>query len=182
MIDTVYISFCQDIQRNPVDRLVTTCNFAISSYKPRDIHILFASGGGHIGLGLSLFAFLKSLPVNIITHAAANVDSCAVNVFLAGRERYLTKTASFMIHPSTKSFKKDVSLSINELRLELITLKQDQDKIISHLSEHSNLSREDAEKYVTLGVSLNSSQALDAGIAHEIKEFEMKKDCPFIQV
>ena len=182
MTDTVYIGFCQNIQKKPVDSIVSNCNFALKTYSPKNLYILFASGGGHIGMAFSLSSFLQALPVNVITHGVANIDSAGVNVFLAGSERYATSNTTFMLHPSTTSFKKDVSLTINQLRLELSTLQNDQAMVIKNLYENTSLKPQDAEKFITVGQSFNSAQAKQLNIVSEVKDFTMEKNAPFLQI
>ena len=182
MGDTVYIGFCQDIQKKSVDTLISNCNFALKTYSPNNLYILFASGGGHIGLAFSLFSFLRSLPVNVITHGVANIDSCGVNVFLAGNERYATSNTTFLLHPSTKRFSKDVSLTINQLHLELATLQNDQTLVIKNISDNTGLSTADAEEFINLGKIFSSTQAKHFGIISEVKDFSMERNAPFLQI
>ena len=182
MTKTVYIGFCQDIQKKAVDSLISNCNFALKTYSPQNIYILFASSGGHIGLAFSLFSFLRSLPVNVITHGVANIDSCGVNVFLAGNERYATSNTTFMLHPSTKRFTNEVSLTINQLHLELVTLQNDQAMVVKNIAENTKISATDAEKFINLGASFKPEQAKQAGIVSEEKDFTMEKNAPFLQI
>ena len=182
MSDTVYISFCQDIQKKPVDSLISNCNFALKTYSPKNIHILFASGGGHIGLAFSLFSFLRSLPVNIITHGVANIDSCGVNVFLAGQERYATSNATFMLHQATKKYTQDVSLTVSQMHLDLAMLINDQKSVIKNIADNTLLSEEDAGNIINTGRSITSNQAKDMGIISEIKDFKLETNAPFLQI
>jgi len=60
--------------------------------------IIFASEGGSTDQGISLYNFLRSLPVPIHMHAVGHVGSMAIPVFLAGHSRTCTPYSRFFFH------------------------------------------------------------------------------------
>lgn len=60
--------------------------------------VIFASGGGSTDQGLSLYNFLRSLPIPVHMHAVGHVGSMAVPVFLAGHRRTCTPHSRFFFH------------------------------------------------------------------------------------
>lgn len=60
--------------------------------------IIFASEGGSTDQGISLYNFLRSLPIPIHMHAVGHVGSMAIPVFLAGHKRTCTPYSRFFFH------------------------------------------------------------------------------------
>jgi ATP-dependent protease ClpP protease subunit len=60
--------------------------------------LLFASDGGNTDQALSLYNWLRSLPVEIQIHATGHVGSSAFPVFLAGSYRTCSALSRFFIH------------------------------------------------------------------------------------
>ena len=63
-------------------------------------HVLVQSNGGYVSDGLCLYNFLSNAPVTFVMYNAGAVASIAVILFLAGRRRYASETARFMVHKS----------------------------------------------------------------------------------
>jgi ATP-dependent Clp protease protease subunit len=63
-------------------------------------HILVQSNGGYVSDGLCLYNFLANSPVEFVMYNGGAVASIAVIVFLAGKRRYASDTARFMVHKS----------------------------------------------------------------------------------
>jgi ATP-dependent Clp protease protease subunit len=63
-------------------------------------HVLLQSNGGYVSDGLCLYNYLSNAPVKFVMYNAGAVASIAVILFLAGRARYASETARFMVHKS----------------------------------------------------------------------------------
>ena len=64
----------------------------------KEITILFSSEGGSTDDGISLYTFLKALPVELTMHAIGLVKSIAIPLFLAAPNRYASQNARFYFH------------------------------------------------------------------------------------
>ena len=53
-----------------------------------EIRLFMTTPGGDVATGFTLFHYLRSLPVKIVTHNVGSVNSIGNVVFLAGEERY----------------------------------------------------------------------------------------------
>src|SRR5580704_2643319 len=60
--------------------------------------VMFSSSGGNCAQGLSLYNFIRSLPVQIRMHASGVVESMAVPVFVAGHIRTSSPLSRFFFH------------------------------------------------------------------------------------
>ena len=63
-------------------------------------HILLQSNGGYVSDGLCLYNFLANAPIRFVMYNGGAVASIAVILFLAGKRRYASETARFMVHKS----------------------------------------------------------------------------------
>jgi hypothetical protein len=80
-----YIAFFADVQTVQAGKLRDALTKA--SNAGEDIYLIISSGGGNVFEGLSLGAFMKTLPVKITTHNVGQVDSIANLIFSAGSKR-----------------------------------------------------------------------------------------------
>lgn len=60
--------------------------------------VLFASEGGNTDQSLSLYNFIRSLPVPIHIHAVGHVGSASIPVFVSGHKRTCTPHSRFFFH------------------------------------------------------------------------------------
>jgi ATP-dependent Clp protease protease subunit len=93
----VVIYFCAPIVHPATTKLRTTLCNAINLQVP-SITIFMSSGGGMVEEGMSLYGFIRSLPVGITIHNIGQIDSIALAVYLAGARRLANSDATFLIH------------------------------------------------------------------------------------
>ena len=55
-----------------------------------------SSAGGMVEEGISLYGFIRSLPVEITIHNIGNIDSIALAVYLAASKRLVNPDATFL--------------------------------------------------------------------------------------
>ena len=60
-------------------------------------YILFSSPGGNVSNGITIYNFLRALPVRMIIHNIGIVDSIANVIFLGIDERYAVPHSSFLL-------------------------------------------------------------------------------------
>ena len=181
MHEKVYISFADSIKKKQVEEFIGTCNKAIQDHSPKSLHILFSSPGGNINLAFILLSFLKAIPVKIIMHGSGRIDSCGLNVFFAGDERYAAKGTTVLIHGATRSFGKDVTLSMEQLHSELISLQEDQKKITDNILDNTEFSIDEIKQTLLFGLTFDCNKAKEKGKISEVKEFIVDIGAPFLQ-
>jgi ATP-dependent Clp protease, protease subunit len=64
-----------------------------------ELHIHISSDGGKNDQGFTAYHFIRSLPVPVTMHCIGNVESIAVLMFLAGRDRMIVPHGKIKIHP-----------------------------------------------------------------------------------
>lgn len=97
-----YYTLAGDVNSDMVQRVFSAVA-EMSANRISRAHLLIQSHGGFISDGLCLYNFLSNLPIRFVTYNAGAVASIAVTVFLAGRQRYASSTARFMVHKSHAS-------------------------------------------------------------------------------
>lgn len=182
MSEKIYISFVDSINKKQFDNFLKICSEAIQKYSPKELHIMFSSNGGNINLALILYSYLRSLPIKVVMHGSGNIDSCGINVFLAGKERFATKGTTFLLHGATRHFGKDDSFTVEKLYSEFISLQNDQEKVIANILDNTHYSAEELKNNIMLGLTLDAEQAKVKGIISEVKEFLIEQGSPILQV
>jgi len=69
-----------------------------------EFYFMFASEGGDVSSGISLYNFLRGINVPIIMHNFATVDSIAAMVFMAADTRYTVPSGRFVLHSFSRNF------------------------------------------------------------------------------
>lgn len=84
----IYVNYCDWINEAKVKAIMAALADLINREKPDTIYSLFSSPGGQVESGVTLYNFLRALPVEIIMHNTGSIDSAANIVFLAADTRY----------------------------------------------------------------------------------------------
>jgi ATP-dependent protease ClpP protease subunit len=94
----LYLTLVSEVQDTTVQPIINGITAAING-GCTELHLLMTSNGGSVVHGLALYNILRMLPVPVITHNVANIDSIANVVFLAADERHASENATFFFHP-----------------------------------------------------------------------------------
>ena len=111
MAQVTYISYYDAISEPKARALMQACTQAIDQTKPSRLYFLFSSSGGSVDAGITLYNFLRALPIPVIMHNVGSIESIANVVFLAADERYATPHATFLLHGITWNFAQGTQLS-----------------------------------------------------------------------
>ncbi|WP_438279694.1 ATP-dependent Clp protease proteolytic subunit [Pseudomonas alabamensis] len=65
--------------------------------------VILNSGGGNTFAGLGAFHLLRSLPIEVNTHAHGVCASIAASIYLAGKRRTVAPASAFVLHATTFS-------------------------------------------------------------------------------
>ena len=109
---TQYIVFTADVQAVQAGKLRVAITEAVNNAFD-EIYLLISSGGGNVFEGLGLAAFIKTLPIPVITHNISQIDSVAGVIFAAGTKRLANTNSSFLFHGVTNY----INQTLNETQL-----------------------------------------------------------------
>ena len=136
-------------------------------------HILIQSNGGYVSDGICLYNFLSKLPIEIVTYNTGAVASIAVTLFLAGKHRYASDTARFMVHKSHAT----ASPGSRPDALSIIVegLRADDMRTERILRQHVELKEAQWQVHAYSDLHLTADQALEVGLVEAVRDFEIPK-------
>jgi ATP-dependent protease ClpP protease subunit len=163
-----YIVFIADVQITQAARLRTA--LADASNAGRDIYLIISSGGGNVFEGMSIAAFMRTLPVTITTHNIGQTDSIANVIFAAGARRISNVAASFMFHGVAMHFEKQDFIE-SQLREQYEQIKRLRESIAIAFAGYTGIALPDIEALmISGGTILSAQEALNRAIIHEIRD------------
>ena len=169
-----YILFLDAINDKSIQQLF----YIIANDIPREtetVYIAMCTEGGSVSHGIAAYNLLKALPYEIIIHNISNMDSIGNLVLMAGKKRYATSQAVFLIHHVSTTFKPSDKVSSSDLQEKLSSVKEDEERINSILKAHTHLKEKDIKELYKVGQSKDAGYALEKNIIHEIKEMVFPK-------
>jgi ATP-dependent Clp protease protease subunit len=175
-----YIYYYDVIDPGRVKNIMAIVNGIITQENPDTLYFLFSSDGGAISSGVTLYNFLKSLPVKVITHNIGAINSIANVVFLAGQERYASPHTTFLFHGAASHLSGGFSLpQINEIQ---DSLQKDQNTIAGIICDNTKIEEEEITKLFAQGETKDVQFALQKGIINKIKAAEVPQQARFISI
>lgn len=177
---TVYINFFDVINDVKVKVIMATVSEIINRQKPDVIYCLFASSGGQVDAGITLYNFLRSLPIEIIMHNTGTIDSIANVIFLSADTRYASTHSSFLFHGVKQNFQANTSMNRNQVNEVLSALDAVETKIQGIITERTGLTSKELKRLFTQGESKDPDFALSKGIISEIKNPAISKGAQII--
>lgn len=136
----------------------------------KEIILLISTPGGTVFHGLSVYNYLKGLPIEkLTTHNFGSVDSIGVVIYCAGKKRYSSPQARFLIHGVSANFEHKVRLEEPQLEERLKSLRIDIENIAKVISANIGKKTEEVTKAMLDRTTLNPEQAKEWGLVHEIR-------------
>jgi len=165
-----YVIFDGGIESVAVKSLMAAVGNLVSKGADR-VHLVVASGGGSTRLALEAYAFLRALPVRIVTWNIADVQSSATILFLAGEERIAGPAARFMLHPLTWDMKSQFNdREMTEARAQL---GFDVARFVDIYKERTSLSAAQIDQLEHGTLFLDANEALQAGLVQRVEPFRI---------
>lgn len=133
------------------------------------LHLLISSPGGNVFHGLSLYNYLKGIPIDVTTHNFGTVDSIGVIMFCAGKERLSVPHARFLIHGVSAQFPQGTALEELQLEERLKALKSDVSNIAGVISQTTGKSDEDIRQAMHDRTTLSATQAKEWNLVTKVE-------------
>ena len=167
--EELYATIAGDIDDQLVQRVFVNMATAING-GVKIANIIIQSNGGFVGSGISLYNYLKGVPITINTYNTGSISSIAVPVFLAGETRKACTTATFMIHKTHMS--PGAGTTGAQLHAIANSLLLDDSRSESILREHLSLPENKwAEHASGAPLTVSASEAKEWGFIDEIEDF-----------
>jgi len=164
----LYIRFMAPVMPQSTTQLLQVVDKALAD-KVEKLHLLLSSPGGSVFHGLSLYNFLRGLPIEVWTYNFGSVDSIGVVIFSSGRRRFSVPHARFLIHGVRFNIQGNASFDDKQLEENLKSLKIDQENIARVIADTTGKPLHTIEADMTNRTTLNPTQAKDYGLVHEIQ-------------
>jgi ATP-dependent Clp protease protease subunit len=164
----VYATLAGTVNADMTRRVFSGGSVAINS-GVKTLHLLIQSTGGFVGDGIGIYNYLRSLPIELVTYNGGSVSSIAVLVYLAGKIRKVSKTATFMIHKSTFTFGTPTTAERLKLATDGLLVEDSRSEAI--LREHVNLPPEKWEIHERGELTLSAEESVKFGLAHAVADF-----------
>lgn len=165
----IYATLVGRVDDALVKRLFEQVSSAVTNGVQR-LHLMVQSSGGIIGDGIAIHNYLKNIPMEIITYNAGMVQSIAVPVFLSGKYRRASKTATFMIHKAT--FSGSMPATAVDLNSTTQSLVIDDARIEGILKQYLHMPEEKWNVHRYSDLFITADEALQFGMIDEIADFK----------
>ena len=178
--DEIYISFSSMVIPHTAQVLMGALTNAVNNGCTQ-IHLLLSTPGGTVAEGITLYNFIRALPVPVTTYNIGRVNSIGNVVFQAGAKRLAATTSSFMFH--------GVGFDITNARMELThlidkirELQNDQTLISTIMVKRTGLSQDMVQDLFQSMAFMNAGEAVKRGIADEVCNIDLPKGVPVQQL
>lgn len=131
--------------------------------------LLISSPGGFVDEGISIFNYLKGLPIDIETVNFGAVDSISAVIFCAGKIRTSVPNARFLIHDVGR-FAQNINFQEALMNEWLKSIKIDRNNIAKIIAETCGKKTKEIENLMKKSEVLNPIQAQKIGLVNEIKK------------
>ncbi|WP_306643898.1 ClpP family protease [Sanyastnella coralliicola] len=175
------IRFMAPVNNKTADRLFKSVDELITKGTSH-IHLLLSTPGGSVFHGLSLHNYLKGIPVPVSTYNFGSVDSIGVVIYCAGANRYVVPHSRFLIHSVKLNLKGGLSVDEKQIDEYLKSVKIDQHNIARVMSDTTGRSVESLESDMVNRTTLSPEQAVQYGLAHEIRQELIKPGMEMITI
>jgi ATP-dependent protease ClpP protease subunit len=134
------------------------------------LHLLLSTPGGSVHDGLSLYNFLKGLPIEICTYNFGSVDSIGVVLFCARQQRFSVQNARFLLHPVAMQVFSNQVYDEPGIEERINALKADQKNIANVISETTGKNIDEILDYIHKRTTFDPDAALGMRLVTEIKQ------------
>jgi len=179
--DTIYINFSSEINQHTAEVLMGV--FAQEANKGvRNFYLLLSGPGGNVMSGITVYNFLRSLPINLTTHNIGIMDSITNIVYLAGSRRFANYDSSFFFHEVGVNISEPMELDEENMEEQLEVVQRNKKLIVDILVERTGMAKEEAQKLCLEPETLSPEEAQKLGIVHEIKDAKIPEGEEVVQL
>ena len=173
-----WFGFTGVIEPGGVGRIAGALNAAVNG-GVSTVHLSFSSNGGYVADGIYLHNHIRALPLHLVIYNTGSAGSIAVSVFLAAHERYCSRHAMFMIHPTTMSAE---SMSARRLQSALDAALADDDRTDNILRQYSSIPDDVLAARRFSEVHISPDRAVEFGLVQGVREFALPRGQDIVQI
>ncbi|HEX3487400.1 MAG TPA: ATP-dependent Clp protease proteolytic subunit [Micropepsaceae bacterium] len=174
-----YLGYTGPIDSSGVGRVAAALNTAVNNGSD-EAQLSFSSLGGYVSDGIYLYNHIRSLPIDVVIYNTGSVSSIAVTVFVAGKERYCSPHAMFMIHPTVMPSQE--GMTSERLQSSLNAALADDARTENILRERAAIPEEILVARRFKDVYITPKEAVIYGLVHGVQNFTMPKGHQIIEI
>lgn len=168
----LYLTFAGEIDEMVMRRILAHFSEAFRD-GVRIAHLLIQSPGGIMDVGIAMHNVLSRGPVSVFTYNAGCVDSAAVPVFLAGKQRYAAHNATFSIHKTAVPYGLSTAAIAQSKSIKTQRLDEANEAIIR---SYADIPPEKWAVQATGNLNISAEEAKQFGLITDIKHFAPPPD------
>ena len=158
----LYVIFTAEINPTTVEKL-TAVMVQAAKKLVKEVYLAISTPGGQVQAGITLYNTLSALPFDLTVHNIGNVDSIGNVVFLAGKSRYASESATFLFHGVGIDVKGPIRIEEQYARDRLDSLLSDQQRMGSIITSRSNIDNQAIAELFRAQKTVDSTWAKDHG-------------------
>jgi len=169
---TAYIRLFAPVDNNSMIALLSICDQIVARGTGR-IHLLISTPGGSVFHGISVYNYLRGLPVELVTHNFGAVDSTGLVVFSAGKTRLSVPNARILMHGVSATVPGPAALTEDQLQESLKSLRIDASYIARIIAEHSRKTEKEIHEAMLVKTTFDPKEAIAFGLVDRIEPVEI---------
>ncbi len=167
-----YISFtASNISEPAIEKLMAACCAAVNGGTP-GIHLLITTFGGNVPYGITVFNFLRALPVPVTTYNMGNVASVGNLLYLGGTRRVASPHSTFFFHPITFT-PAAAPMGRGEMMENSATIERDTQRILHIVASTTGMGLDRAAELHQQENTVDAQEAKGLGVVHEIQAIQI---------
>ena len=176
----VCISFSSEISPSTASALQAALGNSVNNGHD-EIHLFLSTPGGSVQEGITIYNFIRSLAVPVITYNVGGVNSIGNVVFQAAERRVSAIVSSFMFHGVGFNIQ-NARLEMKHLQERMQGIKSDQSLIADIMVRHTKLERDEVDRLFLEMAYLTANEAMKCGITDEVADIHLPKGMPILQL
>jgi len=178
---TTYIRFFGGIDIKTITKLTQLVEEQLQGGVDRFV-LLMSSPGGDVFAGLTGYSYLKGIPAEVVTHNCGSVDSIAAVLYCSGSHRLCVPHARFLLHGISYDVTKLTRFGEKTLDEHARSLKMDRENMAGVIADSTGKPLAAVQRDILEGIVLNSEQALQYGLVHEIRSELFEKGARILEI
>lgn len=170
-----YLLFTGSVTMESAQNLLKVFNDSVRKNISK-IHLLISSPGGDVNFGITLYNYIKSLPIEIYTYNIGIVDSIAVVLYCIGSKRFCSKHARFLLHNEKITIQTSQGFNLDESQLKEIEKILNSGKVMYSdiLSKYISATSDDICKMMSEITIFDKQKAKEAGLVTELDDLKFQ--------
>lgn len=170
-----YLLFTGPVTMESAQNLLKVLNDSVKKNIAR-IHLLISSPGGDVNFGITLYNYIKSLPVEIYTYNIGIVDSIAIILYCSGSKRFCDKNARFLLHNEKLTIQTSQVFNLDESQLnEIHNILQSGKTLYSNiLSKYISATPDEICKMMSKVTIFDKQAAENVGLVTNLDDLKLQ--------